>query len=101
MDIDNILNTINKNLTKIDNYIDKIVTDILFIKVSDKSTQTECICCKICCPRRKNVHKYSDEEQVHLMKNNNNFVNRQPKKQKKVKFYNINEFEHLYNQQNH
>ena len=57
MDIDNILNTINKNLTKIDNYIDKIVTDILFIKVSDKSTQTECICCKICCPRRKNVHK--------------------------------------------
>ena len=49
MDIDNILNTINKNLTKIDNYIDKIVTDILFIKVSDKSTQTECICCKICC----------------------------------------------------
>ena len=34
MDIDNILNTINNNLVKIDNYIDKIVTDILFIKVS-------------------------------------------------------------------
>ena len=95
MDIEYILSIFNKKLENIDNYIDKIVTDILFIKVSDKSTQTECICCKFCCPKKQTDNKYTIDEQVHLMKNRNETFTEQPtpinKKQKIVKFIdNIN-----------
>ena len=90
MDIDYILNIINKKFENIDNYIDKIVTDILFIKVSDKSTQTEHICCKLCCPKKRTNNKYTVEEKVHLMNNANQTLVKQPtsinKKQRIVKF---------------
>ena len=49
--------------------------------------------------KKKNVHKYSDEEQVHLMKIEMIFLISN-QKIKKVKFYNINESEHLYNPRN-
>ena len=96
MDIEHFLNIINNKFATFDNYIDKIITDILFIKVSDKSTQTECICCKMYCPIKRNVNKYTVDEQVHLMKNMNQTVVNQPtsinKKQRVVRFIdNLNE----------